>query len=170
MANFELFAEKVFRWEGGFVDEPTDRGGATNRGVTVATWRDVGYDKDDDGDIDAEDVRLLSVGECMEVLRCSYWNRWQADDIADQEIAAMVVDWLWCSGSWGIVIPQRILGVRPDGVVGSVTLSALNKSNPGKLLVALYNARLAFIRNIIRNNPLQKKFERGWLRRLNDFI
>ncbi|MCK9220773.1 MAG: hypothetical protein M0P47_12090 [Bacteroidales bacterium] len=34
MSSFELFAAKFFPLEGGFSDDPNDRGGATNRGVT----------------------------------------------------------------------------------------------------------------------------------------
>ncbi|MDD4603854.1 MAG: glycosyl hydrolase 108 family protein, partial [Bacteroidales bacterium] len=34
MSSFELFAANLFPLEGGFSDDPNDRGGATNRGVT----------------------------------------------------------------------------------------------------------------------------------------
>ena len=58
MAKVELLAPKILQWEGGFVNDPTDHGGATNMGVTIATWKQVGYDKDGDGDIDVDDIRL----------------------------------------------------------------------------------------------------------------
>jgi len=170
MATFEILANKLFKWEGGFSDDPVDRGGATNRGVTLATWHSVGYDKDGDGDIDREDVRLLSPADCREVLRRCYWNRWRGDEINDEAVAAMLVDWLWCSGRWGIVIPQRILGVTADGVAGPVTIRRVNQADASRFLIRIYNSRLAFIRNIIRNDPSQKKFEKGWMRRLNDFL
>ena len=32
--------------------------------------------------------------------------------------ANTLVDWLWCSGAWGIKIPQKILGLKVDGIVG----------------------------------------------------
>jgi len=114
MSSFELFAAKLFPLEGGFSDDPNDRGGATNRGVTIDTWRQAGYDKDNDGDIDREDIRLLSVEDCMNLLRYNYWDRWRGDEIRNQ--------------------------------------------------------RVAFIRNIIRNDPAQKRFEKGWMNRVNEFI
>jgi len=51
-----------------------------------------------------------------------------------------------------------------------LTLGRVNGADPKKFLLQLYNARLSFIRDIIKKHPEQKKFERGWIRRLNDFI
>ena len=102
MAKVELFAPKILRYEGGFVNDPCDKGGATNMGVTLATWRQVGYDKDGDGDIDADDIRLLTVSDAISVLKTNYWNRWKADQITNQSIAEILVDWVWGSGKWKI--------------------------------------------------------------------
>ena len=170
MADIKLLAPKIFKWEGGFADDPLDHGRATNMGVTISTWRQVGYDKDGDGDIDIDDLHQLTREDVKEVLRIAYWNRWRADEINNQALADILVDWLWCSGKWGITIPQRLLGVPEDGIVGPVTISRVNNSNPYHLKIQIYNARVAFIRNIIKRDPTQKRFENGWLKRLNDFL
>ncbi|MEI6901359.1 MAG: glycosyl hydrolase 108 family protein, partial [Bacteroidota bacterium] len=81
MAKIELFAPEILQYEGGFVNDPLDKGGATNMGVTIATWQKVGYDKDGDGDIDIDDIRLLSKEDAIIVLKLNYWNRWKADQI-----------------------------------------------------------------------------------------
>ena len=124
-----VFAPKILRFEGGFVNDPKDKGGATNMGVTLATWRSVGYDKDGDGDIDAHDIKLLSSNDAISVLKLNYWNRWKADHINNQSVAEILVDWVWGSGKWGIVIPQRLLKVPDDGIVGTATLFAVNNVN-----------------------------------------
>lgn len=40
MADFKKFIPLLKKLEGGFVDHPTDKGGATNMGVTLKTFRE----------------------------------------------------------------------------------------------------------------------------------
>lgn len=167
MADINILAPFILSFEGGFSNHPLDKGGATNKGVTIATWRQVGYDKDGDGDIDVDDLRLLSDADAVNrVMKPHYWDRWKADRIRSQSIANLVVDWVWASGKHGITNVQRVLGVKQDGMVGPVTLAALNNSDPRALFDRLKNERVAFIDSLCRKNPSQQVFRAGWLRRL----
>ena len=167
MAKIDILAPFILSFEGGFVNDPHDAGGATNKGVTIATWTKVGYDKDGDGDIDVADLKLITDAEAVNaVLRPHYWNRWKADDIKNQSIANILVDWVWGSGAHGIKIPQRMLGVAQDGVVGSKTLAALNSQPTKVFFEAVKKEREAFFRRIVTAKPTQQKFLKGWLRRL----
>lgn len=188
MADVNRLLPFILKWEGGFVNDPADRGGATNKGVTLGTWRQHGYDKDGDGDIDVDDLRRLTDTDVRDrVLKPYYWDRWKADGIRSQRVADMLVDWTWCSGRHGIVIPQRTLGVKPDGIVGSVTLAAVNAADPARLVDGLYKAREAFLRKLAADSVAayerrigrkstrteqlrhtQQRFLAGWLNRLNN--
>lgn len=152
----------ILRWEGGFSDHPADRGGATNKGVTLATFRQFyGADRT------ADDLRAMTDAQWLHIFREGYWNRWQADRIASQSLANLLVDWVWASGSHGITRPQKILGVEADGIVGELTLAALAARDPEPLFHQLKAARIAFVEGIVRSNPSQKIFLQGWKNRIN---
>lgn len=171
MANVNKLAPIILKWEGGYVNHPNDKGGPTNKGVTIATWRKVGYDKDGDGDIDIDDLKLLSNEDIVNrVLKPFYWDKWKADQIKNQSIANLVVDWVWGSGTWGIKFPQRILEVKDDGIVGPKTLDTLNNyPDQSELFKKLWLRRKQHFEDIVKADPTQDVFLKGWLNRLNDF-
>ncbi len=167
MANIDPLARFILSFEGGYSNHPADKGGATNHGVTIATWRAQGYDKNGDGKIDENDVKLITEQDAIDIMRKNFWNKWHADDIEDQGIANLLVDWVWASGKWGITIPQQLLGVKADGIVGPKTLREVNRLNCEYLFDKLKKRRLEYINNLVRNNPSQKVFIKGWSRRIN---
>lgn len=169
MTDINKLVPLIFKWEGDWSNNKSDKGGATNMGITLSTWKSQGYDKDGDGDIDINDLKLITKQDVVELLRKGYWNRWKADQIKNQSIANLLVDWVWNSGIHGIKIPQRVLGVTVDGIVGIKTINTINKSNPEVLFNKLKQARREFFIKIAKNDKTQLVFLKGWLNRLDDF-
>ena len=167
VAKIDSIAKFILSFEGGFVNDPVDRGGATNKGVTIATWRMQGYDKDGDGDIDVDDLKLISDADAIEVMRRCFWKRWRADEIKSQNLANILVDWIWCSGTPSITITQAMLGLKADGIVGKNTLAALNRQDPQVFFNRLKARRKQFYERIVEKRPSQVRFLKGWLRRLD---
>lgn len=167
MAKVEILAPYIKKWEGGFANDPADRGGATNKGVTIATFEAYCKAKSLPRP-NVERLKRMTDDEWLDILKTMFWDRWQADKIKSQKLANILVDWVWGSGVYGIKIPQRILGVNQDGIVGNKTLEALNAQDPDKLFQVIYEARKKYLNDITISRPINKRFLKGWLNRLED--
>lgn len=163
-----LTGEKLFEKarKTGYANDPDDLGGATMVGVTIATYKEFcrkkGYPVPT-----IDRLRNMTYAQWLDILKTMFWDRWQADKIANQSVAEILVDWVWASGKYGITIPQQVLGVTVDGMVGPKTLAALNKQNPAQFFARIFAERKAYIDRICASRPVNNKYKRGWLNRLN---
>lgn len=164
MAKAELLKDFILKWEGGFSDHPADRGGATNKGITLVTFQQF-YGKDSTVD----DLRSMTDVQWLHIFKTGYWDRWKADEIESQSVANILVDWVWASGVYGIKEPQKLLGLTADGIVGPATLKAVNSQDAKEFFEKLKEARISFVERIVASNPSQKVFLNGWKNRINDF-
>lgn len=147
-----------------------DSGGWTKWGVTLDTWIKNGVDKDGDGYIDLEDLKLSTEEDAMKIAKKMYWDKIKGDDIHSQSIAEFLFDWAYNSGvgTAGRKV-QKILGIATDGIIGTGTINAINNADASTLFTQLKAEREAFYRSIVHNNPGQEKFLKGWLNRNNSF-
>lgn len=154
------FVKYILSWEGGFVNDPRDSGGATNKGITLTTFQSVfGKDKT------VEDLKRMTEDQWWKVFKTKFWDRYKADDIKDEWLRYLLVDWLWGSGNWAIIKVQKLLGLKPDGIVGKQTIDAINSKNPKELFIAIWKMREKFLQDISKGK--NSVFLKGWLRRLN---
>ena len=164
MADFAKYAPKLLQIEGGFVNHPEDKGGITNCGITLDTYRSFfGQDKT------VKDLQSMTYKTWKEIMKAGYWDKVKGDQIENQCLAEIIADWCVNSGLTGIRKVQEILGCKADGIVGAITLSLINSSNPKQLHERIWNARQQFYVNIVKRNPKQKVFMNGWMNRLNQF-
>lgn len=164
MADFKKYAPKLLQLEGGYTNHPDDQGGPTNLGITLNTYRQYcGQEKT------IKDLRNMSYGVWEKIMKDMYWDRCQADKIENQSVAEIVVDWCINSGMIGLRRVQEIVGCKPDGIAGPITISMINSSDPESLFERIMSARKQFYVNIVKRNPPQKVFMNGWMNRLSKF-
>lgn len=165
MADANKLKPIILRWEGGFANLPADKGGPTNKGVTIGTFRQFFGQGATVGQL-----KRMTDQQWMTVFRKGFWDKFRADEIRSQSVANICVDWAWHSGT-GIAIPkvQKLLGVTADGIVGKRTLAAINAADPEQLFERVKAARLAYFDSIVRRRPSQIVFLNGWRNRVNSF-
>lgn len=163
MASWFNYIPTLLKWEGGFSNNPADKGGATNRGVTLSTFRKwYGADKT------VADLKAITDCQWCRIMR-SYWDGVKADQITNQSIAELVADWHVNAGTNAIKRVQKMFGIKADGIVGPITLTYLNSPNSEAIFYRLRSAREDYYVEIAKNNPSQQQFLRGWLNRTRSF-
>jgi lysozyme family protein len=162
VADFEKSIGKILEHEGGYVDHPSDPGGATNFGISARFLRGI-RDERHPKDISKEDA--------VELYRIHFWDRYGYGEIEDQDIATKVFDCTVNMGpSSGHKILQRALRavghsqVDDDGVLGNITITAANNS-PNGVAIVMKSEQAARYREIVARDPEKKVFMKGWLRR-----
>lgn len=162
MADFEKFYPTLLKFEGGYVNNPNDRGKATKYGITEAVWKQYGGNKD---------IKDITTDDAKPIAKELYWDKMFGDQIISQSVAEFIVDWAFMSGVSGTVKKiQEILGIPQDGIIGKNTIFAINSSDPKNLFDHLKLRRQKFFNDIVANNPSQNVFLKGWTTRNNMFI
>ena len=162
MNNSERAIPKILKHEGGYVNNPADPGGATNKGITIATFRR--YIKPG-GTI--ADLKALTEAQAVVVYKRQYWDAVSAD-LLPSGVDYAVADFAVNSGpSRAGKYLQKVVGTAQDGVVGPATIAAARGLSAPDVINDICDERLAFMRRI-RGGRLWKTFGRGWQRRVDD--
>ena len=91
MANVSKLVPFILKWEGGFVNDPDDLGGATNKGITLSAYETYCYRKGYPKPT-VECLKNISDATWMDILKTLYWDKWKADQIVNQSVANILVD------------------------------------------------------------------------------
>jgi lysozyme family protein len=163
MSRFAECLPLILRYEGGYVNDPDDRGGATNQGVTQRVydaWRDsVGRPP--------QTVRLIMSDEVGAIYERDYWTVAGCPSLP-VPLDLAVFDAAVNSGpKRSIVWLQRALGVADDGVLGPKTLAAVAAQDARVLAGKAIDQRERSL-HTFATKPGQAKFLKGWLKRTAD--
>lgn len=156
--NFKRALPLVLKHEGGFVDHPKDPGGATNKGVTIATFRR--YVK---ANATVADLKRISDEQVATVYYRHYWSAVNAAALpAGLDYA--VFDFAVNSGpSRAAKFLQALVGAKQDGRIGPATIEAVAAFETRFLINALCDKRTAFLKRL----PTWKTFGKGWTSRVS---
>lgn len=165
-SRFNHCLEFVLSREGGFVNDPHDRGGATNKGITQAVYDDWRTKHD----LPTRSVADLNMDEIRTIYRTNYWEVSRCGTIPEP-IDMFVFDSAVQHGPRkAIQFIQRAMGVQDTGYFGPLTIKALLREIEAGEVRILAQACMAhrrdFYAGIIKNDPTQKRFERGWENRM----
>ncbi|NBC47311.1 MAG: hypothetical protein GVY22_04825 [Gammaproteobacteria bacterium] len=154
--QFRRCVDIILGHEGGYVDHPSDPGGATNMGITFETlraWRGESITK--------ADVQELSEDEAREIYRANYWNALNCDQLPIG-VDLVTFDFGVNAGvSRAAKMLQRIVAVEADGQIGPITIGAVSQNEAGDLITEFSDARLSYYRSLSH----WETFGRGWSRR-----
>jgi len=165
---------EVLSKEGGFVNHPADKGGATNFGITQAT-----LSRYLERVVTVEDVRALDVQTARDIYELNYYRIPRIDKLP-AAIQPFVFD---CAVNHG---PRRAIrfvqqvcnegGFGPltvDGLMGPRTKAVADACQAAMgewMLLALIEERRMFYLKIVESDESQRVFLRGWLARANSFL
>lgn len=161
MADFDKYAPALGSWEGGLVLVKNDKGGWTNRGVTLDTFRQY-----INSNATPADLGKMTDEQWRAIAKGRIWDACGADDIKNQSVAELFVDWCFHAGLGMISKVQGIVGTRVDGKVGPLTIGAINSWNQRRLHFAIKRARLEHLATITQNRSTNLDFYDGWVRRV----
>jgi lysozyme family protein len=153
MADFNIAIETVLANEGStLVDDPLDPGGLSRWGISHRSYPLV-------------DIRNLTEDQAKQIYLRDFWKY---EDVIEQRVATKLLDSAVNLGEHAatFLLQEIVLQVvKPDGLIGPVTLDCVNRVDPNALLTA-YRAKLEqHYRNIVLAKPEEMKFLDGWLRR-----
>lgn len=165
--NFDASLELVFKEEGGFQDDPNDRGnrlpdgrkGCTNMGITQAAWEEYVGQK-----VTMDDMKALTKDDAKIFYKKRYW------DVIKGDILPIGVDYavfdtaVNMGTARAVKLLQRALGIGEDGLIGPETLTAIDQLNPRTLCTDYCDARLAFYQQL----PDFGRYGKDWTQRVAD--
>lgn len=129
--------EKCMRWiflaEGGYVNDPKDRGGETKYGISKRSYPHL-------------DIKDLTEEGAANIYLKDYYNKCKCDKLP-YDLSVAVFD---CAVNQGYSIAIKLLQealkkqhiiVEVDGIIGMKTIDAVNKSDYSKLFVSFMALR-----------------------------
>lgn len=175
-ARFYKISKIVLQNEGGFVNDPADSGGATNKGIAWATWQ--AYAKSDLGvESTLENLKSLTDHEARIIYFNHYWEARGFCGIKNEKTALNIYDWTITSGKaikkiQNLLVLNFAKAIPIDNKMSSVLIDAVNSIDDQEELVQkITDIRKEYYTSLAYDSEGKKtknhKFLAGWLARVD---
>lgn len=189
-AAIRKYAEDIIGREGKFSDNPNDAGGPTMHGVSLRYTKGRAdlFDLDTDGDVDIDDIRLVSRELAMLAFLQDFYLKPGYDKLP-AVLQAEMMDFCVNAGPARantvlqiavnkmrvsiISLRTAFMPLGVDGVLGPIsraaTVCALNVGGPECMINTLVDERIDFYVRLAEAVPQNRVFLKGWINRANEF-
>ena len=156
--KFEQAITRVLKNEGGYTNDQYDGGGETKFGISKRSYPNL-------------DIRSLTLDGAKLIYYRDFWAPQHYEQINSFAIAEKIFDLAVNVGTpKAHIVLQRALRavgfrVKEDGILGKITLAAINAANENALLAAIRSESAGYYRSIVAANSSQSRFINGWLNR-----
>ena len=159
---FENALSFTLSWEGGYVNHPADRGGATNKGVTQKVYTEwlLRQGRED------TDVRDLTDGDLHAIYEDNYWTPCGCPDLGAPLEQIQFDTAVNMGPKRAVRFLQQAVGADVDGAYGDGTRRCAAQCDPGDAAQKYLAARQAFYQAIVDRDPTQQVFMKGWTNRI----
>ena len=154
MITFEQIIAKVLEHEGGYVNDPYDKGGETKYGIAKRWYPDI-------------DIKALTKNDAVNIYYNEYWRPSRAEELPN-DIKSTYFDMCVNMGqSQAVKILQHAINsrkvnkIKEDGVIGNITIE--NSGRISKKRLQAY--RCLFYGKLVNKKPEQERFYYGWFKR-----
>jgi lysozyme family protein len=165
VADYQPFVERMIgRYEGGYGWDKSDPGGPTKYGITCYDLAEFMHEKMDSMARWAPIVKAMTLATADQIYQQKYAVQCDFNDLmagADCTVFDFGVN---SGSSRAIKYAQAIVGVAVDGIMGPITLAAINAYDPTQFINSLCNNRLSFLKSL----STWSRFGKGWSARVAD--
>ncbi len=161
--NYRAFIDIVIRdFEGGYGWDRADPGGPTNFGITCYDLAQHRHEKMDSKSRWAPLVRDMTLREAEDIYATKYATACKFDDLNSGPDCAILDFGINSGPSRSVKYAQMVVGTERDGVLGPITLAAINKMDPNHFIDQFCDLRMSFLRRL----GTWHAFGKGWTRRV----
>src|SRR4051812_20592720 len=158
-SSYDEALRRLLVHEGGYSNHPSDPGGPTRWGITIADYRKYVNPR-----ATADDIRTMPLAAAQRIYRERYWTAIRGDELP-AGLDYCVFDYAVNSGTVRAAkVLQRCLGCAVNGTIDRATLLAAARNAPRNIIDALCDERLRFLQSL-RTWPV---FGTGWGRRVRE--